>query len=132
MNDRQLVRTTDGRIIAGVASGLGAYLGIDPVVLRVAFVALALLGGAGLVLYLVMWAVVPDEAGGEPVAERLLRRLSTAPAWVRVTLLVVATLVALAELGSFSVAALVVLLVAVIIMLRARRPASSSTDVTAP
>jgi phage shock protein PspC (stress-responsive transcriptional regulator) len=131
MNDRHLVRTTDGRIIAGVASGLGRYLGIDPVVLRVAFVALALLGGAGLVLYLVMWAVVPDEAGGEPVAERLLRRLSTAPAWVRVTLLVVATLIALAELGSFSVAALVVLLVAVIIVLRDGRPASSR-DVTAP
>src|SRR5437764_5331815 len=48
-------RSTRDRIVAGVAGGLGEQLGVDPVVLRLAFVVLALAGGFGLVLYLVLW-----------------------------------------------------------------------------
>lgn len=55
----RLVRRTDRRMIAGVAAGLGDYFEIDPTLVRLGFVLLSFFGGAGLVLYLVMWVVVP-------------------------------------------------------------------------
>ena len=62
---RVLRRSSEGRVVAGVAAGLGRYFGIDPVVLRVAFVVLALLPpGIGLLAYLVAWIVIPGEDGG--------------------------------------------------------------------
>jgi phage shock protein C len=48
-------------VIAGVCGGLGRYLGIDPVLLRIAAVLLVFAGGAGLVLYLVGWIAMPEE-----------------------------------------------------------------------
>lgn len=62
--ERVLRRGTD-RVIAGVCSGLGRYLGIDPVLLRIAFVILALAGGGGVVLYVVGWILIPEEKPGE-------------------------------------------------------------------
>jgi signal transduction histidine kinase/phage shock protein PspC (stress-responsive transcriptional regulator) len=66
--DRRLRRSSGDRVLAGVAGGLGERLGIDPVVIRLAFVVLALAGGAGVVLYLVLFLVMgwPD-SNGEPV-----------------------------------------------------------------
>jgi phage shock protein PspC (stress-responsive transcriptional regulator) len=49
-------------VVGGVASGLGLYFGIDPVVFRIGFVALTLAGGAGLLVYLLLWAVLPGVA----------------------------------------------------------------------
>jgi phage shock protein PspC (stress-responsive transcriptional regulator) len=49
------------RKIAGVCGGLGEWLDIDPVFLRVAFILLALLGGLGIVLYVVLWLFLPRE-----------------------------------------------------------------------
>jgi phage shock protein PspC (stress-responsive transcriptional regulator) len=49
------------RKIAGVCGGLGKWLDVDPVFLRVAFVLLALLGGLGIVVYIVLWLFVPRE-----------------------------------------------------------------------
>ena len=46
-------------IIAGVASGLGEYFEIDPVWVRLAFVILALGGGAGFLIYIVLWILMP-------------------------------------------------------------------------
>ncbi|HTJ75619.1 MAG TPA: PspC domain-containing protein [Acidimicrobiales bacterium] len=59
----RLTRSTGDKVVAGVAGGLGNYFGIDPVVFRIAFVVLALAGGSGLLLYLLAWLVVPDDAG---------------------------------------------------------------------
>jgi phage shock protein PspC (stress-responsive transcriptional regulator) len=47
------------RKILGVCGGLGEWLDVDPVFLRVAFVLLALLGGLGIVIYVVLWIFVP-------------------------------------------------------------------------
>ncbi len=62
---RLLRRSRDDRVIAGVCGGLGRYLGIDPVLLRIAFVVLALAGGGGVLLYLVAWVLIPNERPGE-------------------------------------------------------------------
>jgi len=57
---KTLTRSRD-RMLAGVASGIAAYLGVDAVVVRVAFVVLTLVGGLGIPLYLASWVLVPDE-----------------------------------------------------------------------
>jgi phage shock protein C len=62
-----LRRPRQGRVVSGVAAGLARYLGVDPVVVRVGFVLLALFGGSGVLLYLVGALVMPEEAPGDPV-----------------------------------------------------------------
>jgi len=56
---RRIYRSRTDRVIGGVAGGLGAYLGIDPVLMRIAFVALGV-AGVGVVLYLVGWIAIPQ------------------------------------------------------------------------
>ena len=54
-------------MILGVCGGLGRYLGVDPVLLRVAFVILTVAGGSGILIYLVAALVIPKERPGEEV-----------------------------------------------------------------
>jgi phage shock protein C len=59
---KQLRRPTDDRIVAGVCSGIGRYLGVDPVLVRVAFAILVVLSwGTALLAYPIMWFIMPDE-----------------------------------------------------------------------
>jgi signal transduction histidine kinase len=55
-----VVRPVEGRAVAGVATGLAARAGVDPLVVRLAFAVLATAAGAGVVAYLACWAVLPD------------------------------------------------------------------------
>ena len=48
-------------MIGGVAAGIADYLNIDPVLVRAVFVGLVVFGGAGVVLYLVAWLLIPVE-----------------------------------------------------------------------
>ncbi len=70
--DRRLTRSTDDRLLAGVAAGAAEFLGVDVTLVRLGFVLLALFGGSGFVLYLAMWLLVPpaDDAA-RPVDENL-------------------------------------------------------------
>src|SRR5947199_1137028 len=52
---RRAVRRQDGRVVAGVAAGLGDYFRVDPLWFRLGFVMLAFLGGAGVIAYGVLW-----------------------------------------------------------------------------
>jgi phage shock protein C len=58
---RKLYRSRNERMIAGVCGGLGEYFNIDPTLIRLLFVFLALAGGPGLVAYIVLLIVVPEE-----------------------------------------------------------------------
>ena len=71
-----LRRPVEGRMIAGVAAGVARSLGIDPVIVRVAFLVLALAGGAGVPLYVAGWLLIPDEAAGESLAAQLIQSVS--------------------------------------------------------
>jgi len=55
-------------MIGGVAGGLGEYFGIDPVIVRIIFVLLALATGTGVLLYVILWVVMP-EAPAEMTAD---------------------------------------------------------------
>jgi phage shock protein PspC (stress-responsive transcriptional regulator) len=56
----RMYRDTDHRIIGGVCSGMGAYWNIDPIIIRVIFVALILAGGIGALVYLILYIVLPE------------------------------------------------------------------------
>lgn len=60
---RRLVRAADGRALGGVAAGVAEHLGLSPVVVRAAFVLLALTGGAGVAMYAALWVLVPQAEG---------------------------------------------------------------------
>jgi signal transduction histidine kinase/phage shock protein PspC (stress-responsive transcriptional regulator) len=63
-------RSVDDRVVAGVAAGLGERFGIDPVLVRTAFVVLAAAAGAGVALYLLAWGMSHEPRPGEAVPLR--------------------------------------------------------------
>ena len=71
---KHLYRTKDGRLVAGVCSGLAAYFGIDPTLVRLGFVFLTVFGGFGILLYLGAWLVIPDETDGTSIAEGVVNK----------------------------------------------------------
>jgi phage shock protein C len=58
---RRLTRVREGKMLAGVCTGVARYLDVDPVLIRLGFVAATLLSGAGLLLYVACWVVMPKE-----------------------------------------------------------------------
>ena len=58
---KRLYRSAKNRVIAGVCGGLGDYLGVDPVLLRVLWAVFFLAGGAGLLAYIIAWIIIPEE-----------------------------------------------------------------------
>jgi phage shock protein PspC (stress-responsive transcriptional regulator)/predicted membrane protein len=64
----QLRRSRTDKILGGVSGGLAEYSGIDALLWRVGFVALTLAGGTGIVVYLLLWLLMPADPFGAPVA----------------------------------------------------------------
>ena len=58
---KKLYRSRSDRILFGVCGGLGEFFGIDATVLRIIFALLAIFGGSGILIYLVMFLIVPEE-----------------------------------------------------------------------
>ena len=69
-----LQRSRSDRVVGGVAAGIGAHLGIDPLLIRAGFVGLMIFGGAGLALYVVAWLVIPELGRDDSIVEDLLAR----------------------------------------------------------
>jgi phage shock protein PspC (stress-responsive transcriptional regulator) len=61
---KKLYRIPSKGMIGGVCAGLGEYLKADPTIIRLVFVLLALTG-SGVLLYIVMWFIVPIKPGEE-------------------------------------------------------------------
>jgi phage shock protein C len=77
-NGKKLVRKTDGRMVAGVAAGIADYFAIDVALVRVLLVITAIFGGFGLVLYIVMWILVPEEGSTRAVIDDVVDSASEA------------------------------------------------------
>jgi phage shock protein PspC (stress-responsive transcriptional regulator) len=60
MEPKRFYRNTFDKKIAGVASGLADYFDIDPLLVRLIFVILALAGGGGVLIYIILWIVTPE------------------------------------------------------------------------
>jgi phage shock protein PspC (stress-responsive transcriptional regulator) len=85
----QLRRSGTEKMLGGVCGGLAEYSGIDPVLWRVGFVGLTVAGGAGIVIYLLLWVLMPSgplRPGDSPSAvDRLVDRLHAAASGERAT-----------------------------------------------
>ena len=66
---KKLYRSRTERWFAGVCGGLGDYFGVDPTLVRVIFVILSLTFGSGLLVYLVLWLIIPNEPEASSVIE---------------------------------------------------------------
>ena len=64
---RKLYRSQSQRMIAGVSGGLAEYFNVDATLIRVLFLLLTVFGGSGLVIYVVMWIIVPDAGKAPPI-----------------------------------------------------------------
>jgi phage shock protein C len=73
---KRLMRSRDDRVIAGVCGGLGEYLGVDAVLIRIAALILLFAGGAGFFLYVIGWIAMPEA----PVGATVAREATAAPA----------------------------------------------------
>jgi phage shock protein PspC (stress-responsive transcriptional regulator) len=60
-------------MVAGVAAGIARYLGADVTIVRIVFVVLAFVGGAGLPLYLAGWLLMPEEGSDQSIAGDFIR-----------------------------------------------------------
>lgn len=69
----RLRRSRGDRMVAGVCGGIAEYFAIDPIIVRLGFVALTILGGSGIGIYLIAWLVMPDETQDESTAVNALR-----------------------------------------------------------
>jgi signal transduction histidine kinase len=69
----RISRSRSDRVVAGVAAGIGEHFGVDPAVVRLAFVLLAFAGGIGVAFYVAGWILLPDGAdrAGEPAPRQL-------------------------------------------------------------
>ncbi|MCC9136282.1 GIN domain-containing protein [Pontibacter silvestris] len=82
---KRLYRDPEDKKLAGIASGLGKYFGVDVSVVRILFLASVLLGGSGVIIYIILWVAVPEavtltermQMQGDPVTlagiEKMLR-----------------------------------------------------------
>lgn len=61
MEPKRLYRSLTDRKIAGVAGGLAEYFDTDPLLIRLAFVVLALAGGGGVLIYFILWVITPEK-----------------------------------------------------------------------
>jgi len=60
MEQKKLTKSSVNRMICGVCAGVGEYLGIDPTVVRLAWVLLTFVGAAGIIAYIIAAIIIPE------------------------------------------------------------------------
>jgi phage shock protein PspC (stress-responsive transcriptional regulator) len=73
-NSKRLVRTLDGRMVAGVCSGLAEYTGLEVTVVRLIFAAATFLGFFGAFAYIAAWVIIPEEGEKASIAEKFINK----------------------------------------------------------
>lgn len=58
----RIYRSETNKIIGGVCGGLGEYFNVDPTIVRIIFVIITLFGGSGILIYLILWLVIPSQS----------------------------------------------------------------------
>ncbi len=95
-----IVRPRQNRVIAGVAAGLAARLGIGTGWVRAAFVITTFFGGAGLLLYIVGWLAIPAEGEPQSIAASKVTDLEDSSRWVGIALIAVGGVLVLSLTGA--------------------------------
>ena len=71
---KRMHRSKKGQLVAGVCAGLGEYFQVDPTLIRLGFAVLSIFGGAGILLYLIAWIILPEEEEDTSIAENLISK----------------------------------------------------------
>lgn len=71
---KQLVRSIDGRMVAGVCSGIAGCYDIDVNLVRLAFVVASFFGFMGVLAYLAAWVILPEEGASASIAENMFNK----------------------------------------------------------
>ena len=58
---KRLYRSKTHKVIGGVAGGIGEYLDIDPVLVRILFIVAFFAGGVGILAYIIAWIIIPEQ-----------------------------------------------------------------------
>jgi len=61
--EKKLYRSRNKKVIAGIAGGLGDYIGVDPVIIRIILILITIINGIGILIYIIMWIVIQEEPG---------------------------------------------------------------------
>jgi phage shock protein C len=71
---KRLLRIRQGRIVAGVCAGLGAYFGVDVNLVRLAFGVFTVFYGLGILLYLIAWLILPEQGEDGSIVESFVSK----------------------------------------------------------
>jgi phage shock protein PspC (stress-responsive transcriptional regulator) len=71
---KRLVRIRQGRMVAGVCTGLGRYFGVDVNLVRLAFGVLTVFYGLGILGYLIAWVILPEEDEDGSILESIINK----------------------------------------------------------
>ncbi len=66
MEEKKRLMRSDHGMIAGVCAGIANYFGIDPTIVRVLYVLMVLFAGFGILLYIILWIVIPKQKSINP------------------------------------------------------------------
>jgi phage shock protein PspC (stress-responsive transcriptional regulator) len=127
---KELHRSREERVLAGVAGGLGQYFDISPTFFRIGFAILTLVGGAGILLYVAAWLVIPDEGESDSIVSEALRRHRDRPwllAGVALVAIALVSLFAQADFWPNSGFAWILLLLGGLAIVLAQRRANGGT-----
>ncbi|MBN1617780.1 PspC domain-containing protein [Candidatus Dojkabacteria bacterium] len=72
--NQRIYRSETNKVIAGVCGGLGEFFNIDPVIIRLIFVLMVLFGGSGMLIYLIMWIIVPLKSSVSQSTEATIKQ----------------------------------------------------------
>jgi len=72
---KKLLRVRNGRMVAGVCAGLAAYFKVDVNLVRLGFGVFTVFYGLGILVYLIAWAILPEEGADSSILESFVHRL---------------------------------------------------------
>lgn len=71
---KKLYRSNTNKFLGGVCAGLGEFFSIDPIIIRVFFILLTLFGGGGMLIYIILWLIIPSSLNKSEVTEDSIKK----------------------------------------------------------
>lgn len=68
-SNTKLYRSEKDRVVGGVCAGLGDFFQVDPTIIRLIFVLITIFGGGGVILYIILWLIIPSEGSSSTITK---------------------------------------------------------------
>jgi phage shock protein C len=72
--NKKLYRSETDKVIAGVCAGIADFFDIDPTLVRIAFVLITIFGGGGIILYIILWLIIPSEESNGEISQDNIKK----------------------------------------------------------